>query len=82
MIGSMAREPRESAEDETLRHARGACQYPAPGAAPVSSAEEPRVRNRRLLKPQLNWTNAEGQLNEVAAGRVVVVPPPAHSRQE
>jgi nucleotide-binding universal stress UspA family protein len=33
-------------------------------------------------KPPLNWTNAEGQLNEVAAGRVAVVPPPVHSRQE
>jgi hypothetical protein len=42
--------------------------------SPVRSAEE--------SKPQLNWTNTEGQLNEVAAGHVVVVPPPAHSRQE
>lgn len=33
-------------------------------------------------QPQLNWTDADGQLNEVAAGRVVVVPPPAHSRPE
>ena len=40
------------------------------------------VRSTEESKPQLNWTNAEGQLNEVAAGRVVVVPPPAHSRQE
>jgi nucleotide-binding universal stress UspA family protein/predicted Zn-ribbon and HTH transcriptional regulator len=45
-----------------------------PGQSPVRSAEE--------SKPQLNWTNAEGQLNEVAAGRVAVVPPPAHSRPE
>ena len=42
--------------------------------SPVRSAEE--------SKPQLNWTNTEGQLNEVAAGHVAVVPPPAHSRQE
>jgi predicted Zn-ribbon and HTH transcriptional regulator len=42
--------------------------------SPVRSAEESR--------PQLNWTNAAGQLNEVAAGRVAVVPPPAHSRPE
>lgn len=42
--------------------------------SPVRSADE--------SKPQLNWTNAAGQLNEVAAGRVAVVPPPAHSRQE
>jgi len=40
------------------------------------------ARSTEESKPQLNWTNAEGQLNEVAAGRVVVVPPPAHSRQE
>ena len=40
------------------------------------------VRRTEESKPQLNWTNAEGQLNEVAAGRVTVVPPPAHSRQE
>jgi nucleotide-binding universal stress UspA family protein len=44
------------------------------GQSPVRSAEE--------SKPHLNWTNTEGQLNEVAAGRVAVVPPPAHSRQE
>jgi len=44
------------------------------GQSPVRSTEE--------SKPPLNWTNAEGQLNEVAAGRVAVVPPPAHSRQE
>ena len=40
------------------------------------------VRSTEESKPQLNWTNAEGQLNEVAAGRVAVVPPPVHSRQE
>jgi nucleotide-binding universal stress UspA family protein len=40
------------------------------------------VRSTEESKPQLNWTNTEGQLNEVAAGRVTVVPPPAHSRQE
>jgi nucleotide-binding universal stress UspA family protein len=40
------------------------------------------ARSTEESKPQLNWTNAEGQLNEVAAGRVAVVPPPAHSRQE
>ena len=40
------------------------------------------VRSTEESKPELNWTNAEGQLNEVAAGRVTVVPPPAHSRQE
>ncbi|HSX79144.1 MAG TPA: universal stress protein, partial [Candidatus Saccharimonadia bacterium] len=40
------------------------------------------VRSTEESKPQLNWTNTEGQLNEVAAGRVTVVPPPVHSRQE
>jgi hypothetical protein len=40
------------------------------------------VRHTEESKPQLNWTNVDGQLNEVAAGRVAVVPPPAHSRQE
>jgi len=52
--------------------------------APASTrpqAQSP-VRSTEESKPQLNWTNAEGQLNEVAAGRVAVVPPPAHSRQE
>ena len=40
------------------------------------------VRNTEESKPQFNWTNADGQLNEIAAGRVSVVPPPVHSRQE
>jgi hypothetical protein len=40
------------------------------------------VRSTDESKPQLNWTNAEGQLNEVAAGRVTVVPPSVHSHQE
>jgi nucleotide-binding universal stress UspA family protein len=40
------------------------------------------ARSTEGSKPQLNWTNTEGQLNEVAAGRVAVVLPPAHSRQE
>jgi nucleotide-binding universal stress UspA family protein len=52
--------------------------------APVSPLPQaqPPVRSTEESKPQLNWTNAEGQLNEVAAGRVAVVPPPVHSRQE
>ena len=52
--------------------------------APTSTRPQVRspVRSTEESKPQLNWTSAEGQLNEVAAGRVVVVPPPAHSRQE
>ena len=50
-------------------------------ASPLPQAQLP-VRSTEESKPQLNWTNAEGQLNEVAAGRVAVVPPPVHSRQE
>ena len=52
--------------------------------APASTRPQVQSSGRRTeeSKPQLNWTNAEGQLNEVAAGRVTVVPPPAHSRQE
>jgi nucleotide-binding universal stress UspA family protein len=52
--------------------------------APVSPLPQaqPPVRSTEESKPQLNWTNAEGQLNEVAAGHVAVVPPPVHSRQE
>jgi len=52
-------------------------------AAPVSTSHEvpSPVRSAEESKPQLNWTNPEGQLNEVAAGRVAVVPP-THSRQE
>jgi nucleotide-binding universal stress UspA family protein len=52
--------------------------------APVSlppQVELP-IRSIEESHPQLNWTNAEGQLNEVAAGRVTVIPPPVHSRQE
>jgi predicted Zn-ribbon and HTH transcriptional regulator len=64
---------RGSAEDE-VRVMAGAPVSTSPEMpSPVRSAEE--------SKPQLNWTNAEGQLNEVAAGRVAVVSPPAHSRQ-
>jgi hypothetical protein len=50
-------------------------------ASPHPQVQSP-VRSTEESKPQLNWTNAEGQLNEVAAGRVAVVPPPVHSRQE
>jgi nucleotide-binding universal stress UspA family protein/predicted Zn-ribbon and HTH transcriptional regulator len=50
-------------------------------ASPLPQAQPP-VRSTEESKPQLNWTNADGQLNEVAAGRVAVVPPPVHSRQE
>ena len=50
-------------------------------ASPHPQVQFP-VRSTEESKPQLNWTNAEGQLNEVAAGRVTVVPPPVHSRQE
>jgi hypothetical protein len=50
-------------------------------ASPLPQVQSP-VRGTEESKPQLNWTNAEGQLNEVAAGRVAVVPPPIHSRQE
>jgi len=51
--------------------------------APTSTRPQVRspVRSTEESKPQLNWTSAEGQLNEVAAGRVTVVPP-VHSRQE
>jgi nucleotide-binding universal stress UspA family protein len=52
----------------------------------VPASTRPQVqspaRRTEESKLPLNWTNAEGQLNEVAAGRVAVVPPPAHSRQE
>jgi nucleotide-binding universal stress UspA family protein len=50
-------------------------------ASPLPQAQPP-VRSTEESKPQLNWTNAEGQLNEVAAGHVAVVPTPVHSRQE
>jgi nucleotide-binding universal stress UspA family protein len=50
-------------------------------ASPHPQVQSP-VKSTAESKPQLNWTNAEGQLNEVAAGRVAVVPPPVHSRQE
>ena len=52
--------------------------------APTSTSPQVQspVRHTEKSKPQLNWTNVDGQLNEVAAGRVAVVPPPAHSRQE
>jgi len=54
-----------------------------PVAAASTSPQGPSpVRRTEESKPQLNWTNADGQLNEVAAGRVAVVPPPVHSRQE
>ena len=74
MIGLIAREPRSSDEAETRVTAV------AP-ASPLPQVQSP-VRSTEESKPQLNWTNAEGQLNEVAAGRVTVVPPPVHSRQE
>jgi len=50
-------------------------------ASPSPQGQSP-VRHTEESKPQLNWTNVDGQLNEVAAGRVAVVPPPAHSRPE
>jgi nucleotide-binding universal stress UspA family protein/predicted Zn-ribbon and HTH transcriptional regulator len=65
---------RGSAENETPVTAGAPVSTRPEAPSPVSSAQE--------SKPQLNWINAEGQLNEVAAGRVAVVSPPAHSRQE
>jgi hypothetical protein len=65
---------RGSAENETPVTAGAPVSTRPEAPSPVSTAQE--------SKPQLNWINAEGQLNEVAAGRVAVVPPPAHSRQE
>ena len=65
---------RGSAENEAPVTAGAPVSTRPEAPSPVSSAQE--------SKPQLNWINAEGQLNEVAAGRVAVVPPPAHSRQE
>jgi nucleotide-binding universal stress UspA family protein/predicted Zn-ribbon and HTH transcriptional regulator len=65
---------RGSAEDEAQGMAGAPVSTRPEVPSPARSAEE--------SKPQLNWTNAEGQLNEVAAGRVAVVPPPIHSRQE
>jgi predicted Zn-ribbon and HTH transcriptional regulator len=65
---------RDRAEDE----ARGTAGAPVSTRPAVSSP----ARSAEEQPPQLNWTNAEGQLNEVAAGRVAVVPPPIHSRQE
>jgi nucleotide-binding universal stress UspA family protein/predicted Zn-ribbon and HTH transcriptional regulator len=65
---------RGSAEDEAQGMAGAPVSTRPEVPSPARSAEE--------SKPQLNWTNAEGQLNEVAAGRVTVVPPPTHSRQE
>jgi nucleotide-binding universal stress UspA family protein len=65
---------------------RGSAEDEAPVTAVASVSTSPEVpshvRSAEESKPQLNWTNAEGQLNEVAAGRVAVVPPPTHSRQE
>jgi len=49
---------------------------------PVMRSEESPRPPLQDTKPQLNWTDAEGHLNEVAAGRVVVFSPPAHNRQE
>ncbi len=49
---------------------------------PVMRSEEPRRPQSPETKPQLNWTDADGHLNEVSAGRVVVLPPPTQSHQE
>jgi len=72
---------RESAADEVPGTALTPASPRSQEQAPVSSAEMLRPLPE-TAQPHLNWTNAAGQLNEVAAGRVVVVPPPAHSRQE
>ena len=72
---------RESAADEAMGTALTPASPRSQEQSPVSSAEMPRPLPE-TSQPHLNWTNAEGQLNEVAAGRVVVVPPPVHSRQE
>jgi hypothetical protein len=70
----------ESAEDEAPVTALTPASPHPQVQSPVSSTEVSRPLPE-TSQPHLNWTNAEGQLNEVAAGRVVVVPPPAHSRQ-
>jgi nucleotide-binding universal stress UspA family protein len=50
-------------------------------ASPSPQVQFP-LRSTEESKPQINWTNADGQLNEVAAGRVTVTSPSVHSRQE
>jgi hypothetical protein len=74
-------EAQESAPDEASVTALTPASPRSQPQSPVSSAEVPRPLPE-TSQPHLNWTNTEGQLNEVAAGRVVVVPPSVHNRQE
>lgn len=65
---------------ETVRPAE------APETETTLAVRVPVVASSGRSQPQdvpahLNWTNADGQLNEVAAGRVVVTAPAVHSRE-
>src|SRR5262249_43122513 len=58
----------------------GSAPQPRP---PISRSELPqRMQQDSPTKPHLNWTSPAGNLNEVAAGRVVGVPPSEHGSQE
>ena len=54
-----------------------------PAQPPVARPELPqREHQDSPTKPHLNWISPDGNLNEVAAGRVVVVSPSGHGSQE
>jgi len=55
-------------------------QPPLPSAA--QSALPQRTQQDSPTRPDLNWTSPDGHLNEVAPGRVLTVPPPAHGSPE
>ena len=58
----------------------GSAPQPRP---PVARSELPqRTQQDSPTQPHLNWTSPDGNLNEVAAGCVVTLPPPVHGSQE
>src|SRR5262249_33733404 len=74
--------PRQPEDHGTaLLEVESARAQPAP--PPVSRPELPqREHQDSPVNPHLNWTSPDGHLNEVAAGRVAVVPPAVHGSQE
>jgi len=79
-LEASARQPGEP--EEALVEAASAVSAPQP-RPPVSRSELPqRTQQDSPTKPHLNWTSPDGNLNEVAAGRVVVLPPSVHGSPE
>jgi hypothetical protein len=79
-LDAAALQPGEHEEAVVEAASFGSAPPPLP---PVAQSTLPqRTQQDSPTKPHLNWISPDGNLNEVAPGRVVTVPPPAHGSPE